>query len=204
MEEVLPIRPFLFASTEQQQQQSTVTAPSTSRKKEISRNQHLTKGVLPILLASLLSGLAGTLSQQSLQELGRNPLLFSMEISVFSSLFLVLSMLTGGNPDGQRIKQGIATGWTKKTWIPLCLNAVGGILVGLVTKYAGSVRKGFALVVGLLLSGILQNIIALRQQASASNSSEDYEQRDGAVSLEQWAGGVLAAVAIWMHVSFPT
>jgi UDP-sugar transporter A1/2/3 len=57
--------------------------------------------------------------------------------------------------------------------------------VGLVTKYAGSVRKGFALIFGLLLSGILQ-----------SKGGEGVEK-------EQVVGGILAAISLWMYSSFP-
>jgi len=148
---------------------------------------YITKGIVPVLLASLTSGLAGTLCQQTLQVVERNLLLFSMEISAFSSLVLMASLIAG-NPDSKKIFKGDFTqGWTKRTWIPIFTNAMGGVLVALVTKYAGSVRKGFALVVGLLLSGVLQN----------------GHRNESKVSLEQWVGGFLAAMSIWMHVLFP-
>lgn len=177
MEKVIPIRPTA---------KSAENTDSTQSSKQ-STSSHFSKGVLPILLGSLISGLAGTLCQQTLQDLERNVFLFSMEISVFSSLTLLASLCLG-NPDLAKIRKGgITQGWTRSTWIPLLTTAIGGILVGLVTKYTDSVRKGFALVVGLLLSGLLQNRGA----------------NDSKVSLEQWAGGALAGIAIWMHLSFP-
>ena len=51
-------------------------------------------------------------------------------------------------------------GWTWKTWIPIVSNACGGVVVGLVTKHAGAVRKGFALIFGLVLSGVLQSYLS--------------------------------------------
>ncbi|CAI9106292.1 OLC1v1005418C1 [Oldenlandia corymbosa var. corymbosa] len=42
--------------------------------------------------------------------------------------------------------------------IPVTLNAVGGTLVGLVTSYAGGVRKGFVVVSALLVTAMLQFI----------------------------------------------
>jgi Na+/proline symporter len=60
-------------------------------------------------------------------------------------------------------------------------NAAGGIVVGLVTKYAGSVRKGFALIFGIFISGVFQK----------------------QVSKEQWIGGLLAGVSLWMHAVHP-
>ncbi|XP_011014345.1 PREDICTED: CMP-sialic acid transporter 5-like [Populus euphratica] len=40
--------------------------------------------------------------------------------------------------------------------IPVVANALGGILVGLVTSYAGGVRKGFVIVSALLVTALLQ------------------------------------------------
>ncbi|KAJ6397931.1 hypothetical protein OIU77_018863 [Salix suchowensis] len=40
--------------------------------------------------------------------------------------------------------------------IPVLANALGGILVGLVTSYAGGVRKGFVIVSALLVTALLQ------------------------------------------------
>ena len=180
MEKVIPIRPTPAA-------EATDDAGSMPSSNQSTTTGHFSKGVLPILLASLISGLAGTLCQRTLQDLQHNLFLFSMEISAFSSLTLLASLCLG-NPDWDKIgKGGVTQGWTWSTWIPLLTNAIGGILVGLVTKYAGSVRKGFALVVGLLLSGLLQN------RGRSENK----------VSLEQWVGGAAAGISIWMHMSFP-
>jgi len=143
-------------------------------------------GIVPVLLASLLSGLAGALAQGALQQRQRNSLLFSLELATCS---LVTSALTLGilpTPDHRRlVKQGWWQGWTPRTWIPLILQASGGVLVGLVTKYAGSVRKGFCLILGMFLSGILQNWL----------------DKDGSnqVRVEQWVGGILAALSFWLY-----
>jgi UDP-sugar transporter A1/2/3 len=64
---------------------------------------------------------------------------------------------------------------------------VGGIIVGLVTKYAGSVRKGFALILGMFLSGVLQAIW----------------QPDETISKEHLAGGFLAALSLYIHARYP-
>jgi UDP-sugar transporter A1/2/3 len=149
---------------------------------------HWTLGVAPIMLASFISGLSGALSEKNLQSLGgsgRNPYLFSMELCAASALILSLSMLI--TPDGRRISErGFWDGWTVATWIPIITNSMGGIIVGLVTKYAGSVRKGFALIFGMLLSGLAQAFI-----------------QDVGVSKEQIVGGVLAGLSLWIHATNP-
>ena len=45
---------------------------------------------------------------------------------------------------------------TQQTFIPVVANAIDGTLLGLLTKHAGSVRKGFALIIGLLQTGLFQ------------------------------------------------
>ena len=148
--------------------------------------RHLTRGVAPILLASFLSGLAGAISQKSLQNAGRNSYLFSMELSAASVLLLQASFAF--SPDGQQIMQhGFWQGWTRETLIPILTNSAGGVVVGLVTKYAGSVQKGFALIFGILLSGLIQAFL----------------QPDVAITKEQILGGVLAAISLYVHTRNP-
>jgi len=151
-------------------------------------SKHWSHGVAPILLASFISGLSGALSQKNLQSQGggRNPYLFSMELCAASTLILMGSLLFSS--DGKRImKDGFWNGWTGATWIPIVTNSMGGIIVGLVTKYAGSVKKGFALILGIFLSGVVQALV----------------QPSIGVSKEQAVGGVLAAISLWIHATNP-
>mmetsp|Transcript_40667 Transcript_40667/g.98251 ORF Transcript_40667/g.98251 Transcript_40667/m.98251 type:complete len:329 (+) Transcript_40667:281-1267(+) len=149
---------------------------------------HWSNGVAPILLASFISGLSGALSQRNLQSSGggRNPYLFSMELCSASILILGSSLLFSS--DGKRVAEdGFWAGWVPQLWIPITTNAIGGIIVGLVTKYAGSVRKGFALIFGIFLSGVVQAML---------------DQNHG-ISREQVTGGVLAGVSLWVHATHP-
>lgn len=151
--------------------------------------KHLTQGVAPILLASFISGLAGALAQRNLQPSpgnvkgGRNAYLFNMEMCSASALILAVSLLF--TADGSRIRAaGFFDGWTPQTWIPIVTNALGGIIVGLVTKHAGAVRKGFALIFGILISGL-------------------WEVQTVGITKEQIIGGALAALSLWMHTAYP-
>lgn len=148
---------------------------------------HWTKGVAPVMVASFISGLSGAISQKSLQAQGggRNPYLFSMELCAASILLLTFS--TFFSADGKKIAElGFWNQWTANTWIPIVTNSIGGIIVGLVTKYAGSVRKGFALIFGIFLSGLFQAIVS-----------------EIGVSKEQALGGILAAISLWIHSTNP-
>eukprot|EP00591_Stephanopyxis_turris_P002189 CAMPEP_0195530232 /NCGR_PEP_ID=MMETSP0794_2-20130614/33061_1 /TAXON_ID=515487 /ORGANISM="Stephanopyxis turris, Strain CCMP 815" /LENGTH=243 /DNA_ID=CAMNT_0040661701 /DNA_START=463 /DNA_END=1194 /DNA_ORIENTATION=+ len=159
----------------------------------LASGRRLTHGVAPVLLASFLSGLAGALSQKNLQSAsgcgksgGRNSYLFSMELCVASMLILSASLLT--SEDGYTMrKKGFFDQWSTQTIIPIFSNAMGGIVVGLVTKHAGSVRKGFALVFGIFLSGIIQGMMGEKQT----------------ITKEKMLGGTIAALSLLMHCTHP-
>mmetsp|Transcript_3070 Transcript_3070/g.5031 ORF Transcript_3070/g.5031 Transcript_3070/m.5031 type:complete len:409 (+) Transcript_3070:96-1322(+) len=179
LEKVLPL-PWAGKSSSSK---ATVLASTTEESSsEGNDRMHLMSGVLPVLAASAISGMTGAICQKTLQS-GRNSFLMTMEISSFSVMFLALSMLV--SEDGKKIRRdGFWKGWSYQTWIPVLSNAAGGIIVGLVTKHAGSVQKGFALIFGLLLSGLFQ-------------------ARNTGISSEQIVGGMLAALSLWMHSKFP-
>lgn len=149
---------------------------------------HFWMGVIPIMVASFISGLAGALTQRSLQAAtgARNSYLFSMELCAATSIMVSTSLLF--SPDGQRIvSEGFWLNWTPQTWIPIFTGASGGVLVGLVTKHAGSVRKGFALIFGMLIAALLQAAVDEQQSISAA----------------QLLGGVLAASSLYLHATNP-
>lgn len=176
MEKLVPLGAFVSADMSFEAQ-----VPKFSSK-------HFSHGVAPILVASFISGLSGALSQKNLQAQGggRNAYLFSMELCAASTLILTTSLFF--STDGKRIlEDGFWSGWTSTTWIPIVTNSIGGIIVGLVTKYAGSVRKGFALILGIFLSGVVQAAL----------------QPEIGVSREQAVGGLIAAVSLWIHATNP-
>jgi len=147
---------------------------------------HVTHGVIPILISTFISGLAGALAEKNLQAGARDSYLFTMELCMAQTLILVISLVV--SPDGTAIvEHGFWKQWTWMTWIPIVTGSVGGLLVGLVIKYAGAVHKGFALIFGMLLSGLLQSLM----------------QPEVGISSGQVVGGLLAAVSIYLHSTYP-
>jgi UDP-sugar transporter A1/2/3 len=132
---------------------------------------------------------AGTYSQRTLQTYHRSAHVFNMELATFSVTFLSLS-LAAGSPDCQKIKEnGAGQGWTLKTCVPILSSGIGGILVGLVTKYQGAVVKSFAMIFGMVISGILQQLILAKE--------------GGGVTREQLAGATFGAMSLYLHASYP-
>ncbi|MCO5558268.1 hypothetical protein L7F22_011847 [Adiantum nelumboides] len=113
---------------------------SSSSRSSNAHAEAMLSGVLPTLIASVLSGLASTLCQWAAQVKRRSSYLMTIEMSAIGTFCLLISMLW--SPDGQAVRQhGFFYGWTLYTIIPVITNAIGGILVGLVTTAAGGVRK---------------------------------------------------------------
>eukprot|EP00980_Cylindrotheca_fusiformis_P018833 scaffold6276_cov138-Cylindrotheca_fusiformis.AAC.20 len=165
------------------------TGNSQSKSKPEDDARQLIKGVIPALFASFLSGLAGALTQKTLTFHSRSPHLFNLELAFFSTCFVLITLLLG-SPDYKQIKTGgFLQGWSWKTLIPIMTNAAGGILVGLVTKHLGAVVKGFSVIFGMIVSGILQQLLL-------SSNGEG-------VTWAQFLSGVIGAVSLWLHASFP-
>jgi len=223
----------------------SATATSAATAASATRRTHWKTGVLPILVASLTSGLAGAWTQRCLQQFGGNSLFLSVEMAMLSATFLALGV--GMNALVRLVRHFVQThrredepprskflafqapshrrrdsrsnkkmdlpeqlhpfsGWTWTTWIPLLTNAGGGLLVGLVTKYAGTVAKGFALILGLFVSGLFQDLFHDWNAAHAAASSkkggdkgEEHHHHSSKVTLPQWIGGILAGLSLWMH-----
>ncbi|KAE8665976.1 CMP-sialic acid transporter 5 [Hibiscus syriacus] len=117
--------------------------------------QILFYGIIPVLVASVLSGLASALCQWASQVKKHSAHLMTVEMSIVGSLCLLAS--TSKSPDGEAIRRhGFFYGWTPPTLIPVVTNALGGILVGLITSLAGGVTKGFVVVSALLVTAMLQ------------------------------------------------
>ncbi|XP_021316235.1 CMP-sialic acid transporter 5 isoform X3 [Sorghum bicolor] len=93
-------------------------------------------GIIPVTVASMLSGLASSLCQWASQVKKHTSYMMTIEMSFIGSMCLLAS--TYRSPDGEAIrKYGFFHEWTFWTVVPVLMNAVGGILVGLVTTYAG-------------------------------------------------------------------
>ena len=168
-------------------------------------SRRVTHGVIPLLLASFISGIAGACCQRCTQggtskvwgkkgrstkaTVTRSPrdvYLFSIELGA-ASVILLLANLVMSSSGREIIRSGsFFSNWTPETFIPVLTNSIGGILVGLVTKHAGSVRKGFALIFGLLISGIFQAMLG-----------------GSGIRAHQIVGGLLAATSLWMHTTNP-
>jgi UDP-sugar transporter A1/2/3 len=121
----------------------SVGESSSKGSKGGSSDYVLLYGIIPVTVASMLSGLASSLCQWASQVKKHTSYMMTIEMSFIGSMCMLAS--TYRSPDGEAIrKYGFFHEWTFWTVVPVLMNAVGGILVGLVTTYAGGVRKASA------------------------------------------------------------
>lgn len=146
---------------------------------------NMTVGICCILVASALSGLGGAISEWILQRKRRNSYVFSSEMAILACVVIIAGQLINCI-SGARASEGLFDRWTLRTLIPILTQGWGGIVVGLIAKTSGSVRKGFAVMVGLILSCGLKCVV---QGESLSTSTI--------------LAVPLVAVSIYLHSMYP-
>jgi len=137
-------------------------------------------GVVPNLIAALISGLAAAYTQKACRDKDgravRDPALFTMQLCVWQTMFMfgftpiathvyqnfILSpeaaqiALATASAAATAGTSGFFSGWFWYTPLPILNNAAGGLITGQVIAHAGGVRKGFAVVGALILTAFFQ------------------------------------------------
>lgn len=142
-------------------------------------------GLMCVAAASMISGLSTALTQKALTTSSKpRPAVFlSAELAVYGIIVLLGQMIYSGE---LRIDRNFFVNWELQTLIPVISNAFGGIVVGQVTKYAGGVVKGFALIAGLIVTGFANWLI------------------DGKpLGTKDLVAVVLVSLSIFLHSSYP-
>ncbi|KAL2912979.1 hypothetical protein HK105_207545 [Polyrhizophydium stewartii] len=119
-------------------------------------------GLVAVTIACILSGLAGVW-----QVLARSPVLFEKVLkgtkaslflrNVQLSFFSVVSGLIFGVylMDGAAVTEnGFFYGYTIWAWAAILCQAIGGLIVAVVVKYADNILKGFATSIAIILSSV--------------------------------------------------
>ncbi|TMW61123.1 hypothetical protein Poli38472_013586 [Pythium oligandrum] len=154
------------------------------------------RGLLPVIAASVLSGFGGAVTQRSMQLHQRKTALVTMELSFYGMLFLTtpamysllfvsdygLSSLVFSTSQWFSLFQG----WDVFTLIPVLSNALGGLLVGAVTKYVGGVLKSFALVVGIALTAVVESWLT-----------------NTALPVDVWVAAALVTLSMFVYNAYP-
>ena len=135
----------------------------------LSGNRDENKGLICVIIVSMLSGIGGTLIQKALQSQKRNSLLLTIELGFYGTIFNILSLfiqyyLNIPNMekynDGVKImKYGIFYRMNFKVLIPIISNAFAGIFIGLIIKYTSVIHKSYTVILSILFCGLFRYII---------------------------------------------
>merc|ERR1712232_1115395 len=126
--------------------------------------QNVLLGVCMILMACCCSGFASVFTEKVLKHVGadvnakKKSVWLQNMLMAFFSILICLSSVTyqalfpTSELSGSR---SALHGFTWKTWAMVVTNAVGGLLVALVIKYADNILRGFASAIATINSAVL-------------------------------------------------
>ena len=110
-------------------------------------------GLTAVIIACLLSGLAGVCFEKILKEAPGNTSVWVRNIqlsfySLFPSFFVGVLF-----KDGEEIsRSGFFVGYNWAVWTAIAFQAVGGIIVAFVVNYADNIAKNFATSISIIIS----------------------------------------------------
>ncbi|KAH6589356.1 hypothetical protein BASA50_010101 [Batrachochytrium salamandrivorans] len=110
-------------------------------------------GLVAVTIACLLSGLAGVWFEKVLKGTKASLFLRNVQLSLFS----VISGVIFGVilVDGAAVaEKGFFQGYNVWVWAAILCQAVGGLIVAVVVKYADNILKGFATSIAIILSSV--------------------------------------------------
>ncbi|XP_028974866.1 solute carrier family 35 member A3b isoform X1 [Esox lucius] len=110
-------------------------------------------GVIAVLIACFSSGFAGVYFEKILKESKQSVWIRNIQLGFFGLLFGLMGVFVY---DGERVREsGVFQGYTSLTWTVVALQALGGLVVAAVIKYADNILKGFATSISIILSTLI-------------------------------------------------
>lgn len=135
-------------------------------------NQYNTKGLISVFAACILSGIAGVYFEKIVktatkevdlekdknydpeQAIKIQLWIRNIQLSLFSVVLGCIFVV--GLQDGVTIIQdGFFQNYSYLTWTVILIQAGGGLIVGLVVRYADNILKGFATSISIILSSLI-------------------------------------------------
>ncbi|KAI8974649.1 solute carrier family 35 member 3A [Pilobolus umbonatus] len=109
-------------------------------------------GLFAVLFSCLSSGFAGCYFEKILKTTTTSMWIRNIQLGICGLVFSFVTMI----PDYSLIyHQGFFGGYNTVTWCVIINQALGGLLVSVVVKYADNILKGFATSISIILSSMI-------------------------------------------------
>lgn len=110
-------------------------------------------GLMAVLMACVSSGFAGVYFEKILKGTKQSVWVRNIQLGLFSFILGFIGMMVY---DGQKVREsGIFQGYSFITCVVVLLQALGGLVVAVVIKYADNILKGFATSLSIILSTLI-------------------------------------------------
>ncbi|XP_038574332.1 solute carrier family 35 member A3b isoform X1 [Micropterus salmoides] len=110
-------------------------------------------GLMAVLMACVSSGFAGVYFEKILKETKQSVWVRNIQLGLFGFVFGFIGMIVY---DGQSVRQsGMFQGYNTITCTVVVLQAVGGLVIAVVIKYADNILKGFATSLSIIVSTLI-------------------------------------------------
>ncbi|KAG5275963.1 hypothetical protein AALO_G00126440 [Alosa alosa] len=127
-------------------------SPSSPEKEPLSSGSQVV-GLVAVLVACCSSGFAGVYFEKILKETKQSVWVRNIQLGMFGLVFGVIGMFAY---DGDRVREhGMFQGYNSLTCVVVALQALGGLVIAAVIKYADNILKGFATSLSIILSTLI-------------------------------------------------
>ncbi|KAJ2955669.1 hypothetical protein NQZ79_g8364 [Umbelopsis isabellina] len=126
---------------------------STSNPEEKDNNQNHTVGLMAVMASCVSSGFAGCYFEKILKSSDTSMWIRNIQLGISGATFSLLAVILYDYP---RIADGgMFQGYSLLTWMVVTNQAIGGLLVAIVVKYADNILKGFATSLSIIISSVI-------------------------------------------------
>ncbi|XP_078393372.1 UDP-galactose translocator, partial [Cetorhinus maximus] len=129
-----------------------VTQEESRAGKDRAPGQNYLAGLGAVMVSCVSSGFAGVYFEKILKGTSASVWLRNVQLGIFGTLLGLLAMWS---KDGQAIvERGLFFAYTPLVWCIIFNQALGGLLVAVVVKYADNILKGFAASLSIVISTV--------------------------------------------------
>lgn len=116
-------------------------------------------GLFSVFLACCSSGFAGVYFELQLKSSNADLWVRNVQMGVFSIVFSFMGVLLSPADVQHVAKYGWLAGYGVGEWMVVANQALGGLVVAVVVKYADNIMKGFATSVSIVVSSLISAVV---------------------------------------------